>query len=71
MIKFILQPVDLGESSVVFQLLIDSPTRKRGFVANCVMTIEEFVAFRKTLARGVKKIKGRGLTTHPNLFSLK
>lgn len=70
MIQFILNPVDVGESSVVFQLLVDSPVRKRGFSANCVMTKDEFVAFRKTLTRGVKNIKDRSLIIHPNLKTL-
>jgi len=70
MITFILQSVDVGESSVVFQLLVDSPVRKRGFVANCVMTKDEFVAFRRTMTKGVKKIKDRSLVIHPDLKTL-
>ena len=71
MVTFILRPVDVGESSVVFQLLVDSPTRKQGFSANCVMTQEEFVAFRRTLIKGVKDAKDRSLTLHPNLRTLR
>lgn len=70
MIQFILSPIDIGESSVTFQLLADSPVRKRGFVANCVMTKEEFVAFRKTLLKGVQKINDRSLVIHPDLKTL-
>ena len=70
MIQFILNPIDVNESGVSFQLLVDSPTRKRGFSANCVMTRDEFVAFRKTLLKGVQKIKDRSLVIHPYLKSI-
>lgn len=70
MIQFILNPIDVNESGVSFQLLVDSPTRKRGFSANCVMTRDEFVAFRKTMTRGVKKVKNRSLVIHPNLKAI-
>lgn len=71
MIKFILRPVAQDESSVTFQMLADSPTRKRGFVANCVMTRLEFITFRTILNKGVAKSKKRGVVIHPDLAELK
>jgi len=71
MIQFILRPVNIGETSVTFQMLADSPSRKRGFVANCVMTLDEFMAFRATLKKGVAKNKKRSVVIHPELAKIK
>lgn len=70
MVTFILRPIALDSSSVTFQILADSHNRKRGFVGNCVMTLDEFVDFVTILMRGAKTRKTIDVNLHPRLQDL-